>query len=123
MNEPASLLKDSDYKLRIDSLLKKLFGDLEKLRGEDCDRGGSVPDLLVLGLGSLDENSGGRMADVQQREYRCSVIGDSVASVALDHLVHSARPQCGLDYVRDCLAGIDIAYDLVDSLGVVGSFP
>ena len=44
-----------------------------------------------------------------------------MASLGLDHFVHSAGSEGRLDHIGDGLTGVDVRYDLVGSLGVVGA--
>ena len=54
--------------------------------------GGGVPvaDLVVLALGDVDEDLGGRVLDVQQLEDGGPVVGNGGVLVGGDHLVHAA---------------------------------
>ena len=54
------------------------------------ERGVPIPDLVVLALGNVDEDLGGRVFNVQQFEDSGPVIGDCGVLVGGDHLVHAA---------------------------------
>jgi hypothetical protein len=79
----------------LDDLLgrERLFdedlGLLEELAGEEDHGGGAVSDLVVLGLGDVDQGLGGGVDHVQHLEDRGAVVGDDRVAVELDELVHS----------------------------------
>jgi len=80
----------------VDLLVQQLFGLLEKLARQNHGGGGSVADLVVLGLGDLDHHLGRRVLDVHLLEDGDAVIGyDHVAQGVHQHLVHALGTECG----------------------------
>eukprot|EP00760_Papus_ankaliazontas_P010710 PhM_4_TR14419/c0_g1_i1/m.72372 len=93
-----------DNRLGVDVLLEqKALGAAEKLAGQHCDGGGAIADLVVLGLGHVDEEVRGGVVDEHRLEDRCAVVcdADGVLLVhALQDLVHALGTEGRLDEVR-----------------------
>ena len=53
----------------------KFIGTAEEFSSDNNNGGGSIPDLFVLFLGEVDENSSSGMFDRQQRQNGGAVIG------------------------------------------------
>lgn len=112
----------------VDALVNEVGGLAEQGAGEDDDAGGAVADLIVLGLGELDEQLGDVVGDFHLGEDGGAVICDGDVAVGGDEdLVQTARalrvvsqraapPWVGayqrcLDQVRDCLGGQNVRLD------------
>ena len=54
------------------------------------DGGVPISDFVILALGDVDEDLGGRVFDVEQFEDGGPVVGDGGVLVGGDHLVHAA---------------------------------
>ena len=62
--------------LGVDLLAHKLLSLAQELSGEHADRGGAVTDLLILNLGEVHEDLGGRVVKVDGLEDRGTVVGN-----------------------------------------------
>ena len=58
-------------------------------------RGVPVSDLVVLTLGDIDQDLGGRMFDIEQSQDGGSIVGDGGVLLGGDHLVHSSGAWIG----------------------------
>jgi hypothetical protein len=96
----------------VHAVLNKLLGLFEELTGEDDHGGGPVTDLVVLGLGDIDEGLGGGVDNVEELDQSGTVIGDGHTASIVDKLVHTAGTEGGLDDVNDGLARVDVGNDL-----------
>jgi hypothetical protein len=88
----------------VNVLIQEILSLLEELPCEDHRGGGSVADLIVLGLGDLDHHLGGGVLDIDLFEHGGAVVGDGDVPEAVDeHLVHAPRPQGRLEHLGDDL--------------------
>ena len=108
---------------RVDLLLNQRLGLFQQLAREDDGARGAVPDLVVLGLGDLDEHLRGRVLDLDFLEDRDPVVRDRHVAEGVDeHLVHALRPQGRLDRVRDRARRGDVVEHRALALLALGPF-
>mmetsp|Transcript_3485 Transcript_3485/g.12225 ORF Transcript_3485/g.12225 Transcript_3485/m.12225 type:complete len:490 (+) Transcript_3485:1839-3308(+) len=85
-------------------LLQEGHSGVKELSGEDDDRGGSVPDLLVLGSAELDHALGGWMGHVDLAQNGVPVVREHDATVRVQkHLKHASGTQGRPHDIRDRL--------------------
>jgi len=96
-----------DDDLGVDFLVDELFSLLEELSSHDGDGGGTISDLLVLSLGDVDQNFGGRVINPDGLEDSGTIVGDGdlLASVLVSHglenLIHTLGSEGSLDEVSN----------------------
>ena len=96
----------------VDSLVDELGGLLQERAGENHDTGGAVTDLVVLRLGELHQQLGDVVRDLHfLQNGRAIVCYCDVAVRGDDDLVEAARPEGGLDDVRDGAGGENVGLD------------
>ena len=94
----------------VDAVLDEVVAAAEQLGRHDDDRGGAVPDLVVLELGQIDQDAGGRMLHLELAQDGGAVVGDEdVADVVDEHLVEADGSQGGLDDVGHGEGGRHVA--------------
>ena len=62
----------------------------KELTGSEDDRGRAVTNLVVLGLGDIDESLRSRVHNIEQADESSSIVGDGHASSVMDEFVHTA---------------------------------
>jgi hypothetical protein len=93
----------------VNVLVDEFLGLVEELTGDDDRGGGPVGDLVLLGLGDLDDHVRRGVVDVHLAENGDAVVGDDDGSAGVDeHLVHPFRTERGPYGFRDRLAGGDV---------------
>jgi hypothetical protein len=70
----------------VDALVEELLGLVEQGTGEDNDTGRAVTDLVVLGLGELDEEASGLVLDFHLLDNGGSVVGDNNITVGANYI-------------------------------------
>ena len=79
----------------------------QQLSSKHCNSGGSVSDFLILCLGDVNQDLGGRVINMHGPEDGCSVVGDADVFVLgsscerHEYLVHSSWSEGGFDEVSD----------------------
>ena len=108
----------------VDVGVDQVEGLLEKFSGDDDGGGGSVSDLLVLGLCDLHEHLGRGVLDVHLLEDGHTVVGnDDVADGVDEHLVHSPRSEAAPYGIGDGPCRGDVVELSVLSFVSLGAFP
>ena len=90
----------------MDLTLDEFVGSLEKLSGEDDDRGGSITDLSVLDLGKFNENFGGWVCYFKLLENCGAIVcNNNITDFVDEHLVETLGSKTCLDNVSECSDG------------------
>jgi hypothetical protein len=86
----------------------ELLSLTKQLSSKYCDCGGSISNLLVLGLGDIDENFGGRVINMHRSEDGGSVICNInmlILGASCDRhkdFIHSSWAEGGFDQIGHC---------------------
>jgi len=107
--------------LAVHALVDESLGLLQKLTGGDNDRGSSISDFVVLGLGDVHKGLGSGVHNIEEADQSGAIIRNSHAAAIVDELVHASGTKSGLDDFDDRLAGIDVRDDVALALGLFGS--
>ena len=75
---------------RVHAFLDEGLGLTEELSGGEHDGSGAITDLVVLGLGDVDESLGGGVNDIKKSNKGGAIVGDGNATSVMDKLVHSS---------------------------------
>lgn len=79
----------------------------QQLSSKHCNSGGSISDFLILCLGDINQNLGGRVINMHGPEDGGSVIGDTdvfvlgSSSERHEYFVHSSWSERGLDEISN----------------------
>ena len=79
-----------DDDLGVHAFFDELLGLLEELSGGEDDGGGTVTDLVVLGLGNVDEGLGSGVHNVEEADQSGAIIADGDLSAGVNKLIHTA---------------------------------
>ena len=73
--------------LGVNSLMNELLALSQKLSGKDSDGSSSITDLLILGLGDIDQDFSGRVVNVDRLEDGSSIVGhsDGLSGIRVAH--------------------------------------